>query len=150
MAKSRTIRLAESWRPEPDDPYGADKRRLVRYLLDNHISSTNPRPIDSIRREVNFTRSYGREAFQHQLLGPLRRDPKVFVGTSRSGIFQVTTPEDVDVTLGFYTWRVRSELAHARNFRSLARRTRLMAGYQACIPENKRSSDDLSRRVRFT
>jgi len=137
MPMPRTIRLAERWTPDPNDRFGEDKRRLIRYLLDNHISSNNPRPIDAVRREVNFTRRYGREAFQHQLLGPLRRDPRVFVGTCRTGIFLVTSAEDVDATLGFYTWRVRSELRHARNLKDLARRTRLMVGYRSRIPDNK-------------
>lgn len=52
-------------------------------------------------------------------------------------MFLVTTPEDVDATLGFYTWRVRAELRHARNLRALAKRTKLLAGYESKIPDNK-------------
>jgi hypothetical protein len=137
MPKLRTIRLAESWAPDPDDDYGEDKRRLIRYLLDNEITSTKPISLKEILQQVKFTRKYRREALQHKLLGPLRRDQKVFVGTSSKGIFLVTTPQDVDTTLGFYTWRVRAELRHARNLRALAKRTKLLAGYESKIPANK-------------
>src|SRR5690606_22990049 len=75
--------------------------------------------------------------FQQQLVGPLRRDPRVFVGTSNAGLYLVTTPEDADATLGFYTSRVRAELHHARNLRRLAKRTRLMEGYTSAIPEKR-------------
>jgi len=137
MPRLRIIRLAESWTPEPGDPFGEDKHHLIRYLLDNHITSENPRPIDAVRQDLGLTTRYSRELFQHQVLGPLRRDPKVFVGTCNAGIFLVTKAEDVDATLGFYTWRVRSELRHARNLKDLARRTRLMAGYRSRIPDKK-------------
>lgn len=137
MAKRRIVRLAESWTPAPDDPFGEDKRRFIRYLLDNAISAENPRPILSILRLGLFTREYRKEAFQHQILGPLRRDPRVFIGTSNAGVFIVTTAEDADTTLGFYTWRVRAELRHARNLRRLAKRTNLMEGYISTIPEKK-------------
>ena len=45
MAKRRIVRLAESWTPDPDDPFGKDKQRFIRYLLDNGITASNPRPI---------------------------------------------------------------------------------------------------------
>jgi hypothetical protein len=106
-------------------------------LLDNQITVWNPRPIQSILDQDLFERHYTREGFQHQLLGPLRRDSRVFIGTSNAGLFLVTTPEDADATLGFYTWRIRAELRHARNLRQLAKRTKLMAGYTSAIPENK-------------
>jgi hypothetical protein len=134
MPKPRIVRFAESWVPDPKDPFGEDKRRLIRYLLDNGITVVNPRSIQSILGLSLFERSYTREAFQHRLLGPLRRDPRVFIGTSSAGLFLVTTPQDADATLGFYTWRVRAELRHARNLRRLARRTKLMEGYTAAIP----------------
>jgi hypothetical protein len=137
MALPRIVRLAKSWTPDPDDPFGEDKRRLIRFLLDNNITAMNPRPIGWILDNCTLERHYSREAFQHQLLGPLRRDPRVFVGTSSAGLFLVTSPEDADVTLGFYTARVRAELYHARNLRRLAKRTKLMKGYAAEIPDNK-------------
>jgi hypothetical protein len=137
MAMSRLVRLAESWVPEPHDPFGEDKRRLIRFLLDRSVSSANPKTIPTLLREISFTRSYRREAFQHKLLGPLRRDPRVFVGVSSAGIFLVTTPEDADTTLGFYTWRVRAELRHARNLRALAKRAKLFVDHRSKIPDNK-------------
>lgn len=137
MPKPRLVRLAESWRPDPDDPYGEDKQRLIRYLLENNRSAANPVTLPQVLREVEFTRSYRREALQHKLLGPLRRDSRVFVGTSNAGIFLVTKPEDVDATLGFYTWRIRAELRHARNLRALAKRTKLLDNHATTIPENR-------------
>jgi len=137
MPKPRIVRLAESWKPDPEDPAGEDKYRLIRYLLDHEVTSANPRPINTILDNVTFTRPYGREAFQHQLLGPLRRDPRVFIGTSGAGIFLVTSAEDADATLGFYTGRVRAELRHARNLRALAKRAKLMVGYEPKIPANR-------------
>ena len=137
MAKSRLVRLAELWTPDPDDPFGEDKRRLLKYLRENNNSASNPVTLPEILKNVKFTRSYRREALQHKLLGPLRRDARVFVGTSSKGIFLVTTPEDVDATLGFYTWRIRAELRHARNLRGLAKRTKLLDGHKTTIPKNK-------------
>jgi hypothetical protein len=137
MPKPRIIRFAENWTPDPSDRFGEDKRRLIRYLLENGITVVNPRPIQSILSLGLFERSYTREAFQHQLLGPLRRDSRVFIGTSNAGVFLITTPQDADATLGFYTWRVRAELRHARNLRRLAKRTKLMNGYTATIPAKK-------------
>jgi hypothetical protein len=102
------------------------------------VTSANPKKINSILKQVEFTRPYRREAFQHQILGPLRRDPRVFVGTSSAGIFLVTTPQDADVTLGFYTWRVRAELRHARNLRALAKRAKLFSGHQSTAAPNKK------------
>lgn len=137
MAKPRLVRLAESWTPRPDDPYGEDKKRLIRFLLDSGFTASKPVTLSKILSEVSFTRKYRREGLQHQLLGPLRRDGRVFVGTSSAGVFLVTTPEDFDATLGFYTWRVRAELRHARNLRSLAKRTNLLKGYESKVPANK-------------
>lgn len=137
MAKLPTVRLAESWRPDPDDAYGPDKLKLIRFLLANDVSCANPMTIPQILKEVSFSEKYRREGFQHQILGPLRRDPKVFIGTSSKGLFIVTTPEDVDTTLGFYTWRIRAELRHARSLRALSKRTKLFKGHESKIPENK-------------
>jgi len=137
MAGNRLVRLAEMWTPDDDDAYGEDKRRLIRYLLDHKRTSFNPVTLRQVLSEIQFTRPYHREALQHKLLGPLRRDSRVFVGTSNAGIFLVTTPEDVDATLGFYTWRIRAELRHARNLRGLAKRTKLLANHHTKIPPNK-------------
>lgn len=137
MAKSRMVRFAETWTPDPDDPLGEDKRRLVTYLLENQVTVENPRSIESILDQGLFSKAYTRSAFQHRLLGPLREDPRVFVGTSNAGLFLVTTPEDADATLAFYTSRIRAELRHARNLRKLAKRTKLMDGYLSAIPEKK-------------
>jgi hypothetical protein len=137
MAKLKLVALAEKWTPDPDDPLGEDKKRLIHYLLDNEVTSTTPVTLAKILAEVKFTQKYRREALQHQLLGPLRRERNVFIGTSNAGVFLVTTPEDVDTTLGFYTWRIRAELRHARNLRALAKRTNLLAGYKSKIPATK-------------
>lgn len=137
MAKSRIVHLADSWTPEPGDISGEDKLKFIRYLLENNVTAANPRPINRILKDLGLTKVYTREKFQHQILGPLRRDPSVFVGTCNSGLFLVTTAEDADATLGFYTWRVRAELRHARNLRKLAKRTKLMANYVSAVPAKK-------------
>lgn len=137
MPEPRLVRLAKSWSPDPDDKYGEDKRRLIRFLLDNGHTAANPVTLPAVLANITFTRSYHREALQHKLLGPLRRDAKVFVGTSNAGIFLVTTADDVDATLGFYTWRIRAELRHARNLRALAKRTKLLTGHETTLPTNK-------------
>ncbi|MGC4084424.1 MAG: DUF3800 domain-containing protein [Vicinamibacterales bacterium] len=129
MPKPRLVKLAESWRPDPKDPHGEDKLRLIRYLLQLETSAAAPIPILKLLREVPFTTISGREPLQHKLLGPLRRDRRVFIGTSNRGVFLVTSAEDVDATLGFYTWRVRAELRHARNLKALAKRTKVLDGY---------------------
>src|SRR5262249_43429217 len=115
--RTKLMRLAERWRPLADDPGGDDQRRLIDYLLARSASWFNPVTIDKVIAEAGFEKSYRRSSFQHQLLGPLRKRRDVFVGTGSTGIFLVTTPEDADQTLGFYTTRVRQELRHARNLR---------------------------------
>ena len=60
MPKPRIVRFAESWTPDPKDPYGEDKRRLIRYLLDNAITVMNPRPIQAILDLGLFERSVPR------------------------------------------------------------------------------------------
>lgn len=137
MAKPKILHLAERWTPAPNDPSGEDKRRLVKFLLENDIGAGNPMTIKTVMTRLGFSARYSREAFQHQLLGPLRRDPRVFVGTSSRGIFLIKSAEDADTTLGFYTWRIRAELRHARNLRALTRRARLMEGHQSSIPKKK-------------
>jgi hypothetical protein len=137
MTKPRIVKRAEAWSPDPEDELGQDKRRLLDYLLKLEASAENPVPIKAVLKNAKLSKKYRREAFQHQILGPLRWERDVFVGTSNGGIFLVTTPEDADATLGFYTWRIRAELRHARNLRSLARRTRLMAGYESKLAGNK-------------
>jgi len=137
VPKLPTVRLAESWKPDPDDLYGPDKLKLIKFLLQNQVSCTNPMTIPRILKELKFSEKYRREGFQHQILGPLRRDPKVFIGTSNKGLFIVTTPDDVDTTLGFYTWRIRAEMRHARSLRALAKRTKLFKGHKSTIPDNK-------------
>jgi len=137
MAKPLIVKLAERWSSDPDDELGHDKRKLLDYLLKVNATAEDPVPIKIVLEEAELSRKYRREAFQHQILGPLRRDRNVFVGTSSRGIFLVTRPEDADATLGFYTWRIRAELRHARNLRALARRARLMAGYTSKLSSSK-------------
>lgn len=130
MTPPKIIRLAASWQPKPG-PFSEDQKHLVRFLLEHEIGASSPMTISEVMTRLGLTDSYSKEAFQHQLLGPLRRDPRIFVGTSSRGIFLVKTPEDADATLGFYTGRIRAELRHARNLRALARRTKLMDGYES-------------------
>ena len=137
MPKPRIVLLAESWTPHPTDELGPDKRKLLDYLLKIGATAESPVPIKVVLKKAGLSKKFRREAFQHQILGPLRREREVFVGTSNAGIFLVTSPEDADTTLGFYTWRIRAELRHARNLRALARRTRLMAGYKSRVRGNK-------------
>jgi hypothetical protein len=137
MSKSRLLKLAERWKPRDGDPDGEDQRRLIEYLLERSASWSNPVTIETVLEEAGFENSYSRSAFQHRLLGPLRKRRDIFVGTGNGGIFLVTTPEDADQTLGFYTTRVRQELRHARNLRNLARRTKLFEGYTPAADPKK-------------
>lgn len=122
MTKTRLIRLAEKYKPSPDDPRGADKKALIDYLLAAGADSSSPISIKKILKEVSFSSPYTPNRFQHQLVGPLRRERSVFVGTSNKGLFLVTNRDDADRTLAFYTWRVRAELRHARNLRGIVKR----------------------------
>ena len=81
MTRSRLRWLAEHWRPDPGDPCGEDQHSLVQYLLERSASCKNPVPIDEARRDLGLTDTYSRSAFQHRLLGPLRKRRDVFVGT---------------------------------------------------------------------
>ncbi len=129
MSKPKLVRLAERWKPLEGDPCGQDQKRLIDFLLQRSASWIHPVAIEKVLDEAGFVNTYSRTAFQHKLLGPLRKRRDVFVGTGGGGIFLVTTPEDADQTLAFYTNRIRQELRHARNLRTLARRTKLFAGY---------------------
>jgi hypothetical protein len=110
---------------------------LIQFLLDNEHGATKPVTLGEILDKVHFSHAYTRNGLQHKLIGPLRRDSKVFVGVSSAGVFLVTTPEDVDATLGFYTPRIRAELRHARYLRALAKSTNLLEGYQTPLPSAK-------------
>jgi hypothetical protein len=70
MAKPRILRLAERWTPDPNDPLGEDKRRLIRFLLENGITAMNPRPKQWMIEHCEFEHHCTREGFPHQLLGP--------------------------------------------------------------------------------
>ena len=87
MPKSKLLKLAEKWQPNPDDPHGEDKHRLISYLLKTNRSAANPVTLTKLLNVVPFKTINHREGLQHQLLGPLRRDPNVFVGTSNAGVF---------------------------------------------------------------
>ena len=135
MLKPRLVRLAEKWKPSPEDPFGEDQRRLVTFLLERSTTWQNPIPIDRILKEAGFVQTYSRSAFQHRLLGPLRRRRDVFIGTGGGGLYLVLSAEDAHQTLAFYTTRIRSELRHARNLRILARRSKL---FQEYAPQEKK------------
>lgn len=137
MPETRLAKLARRWRPDSDDADATAKSLVVQLLLDQEVTSDHPMTITEVMNRTGLTGVYTRESFQHAVLGPLRRDPKVFVGTSSRGIFLVTRPEDVNTTLGFYTWRVRAELRHARNLRSLAKRAKVFDGQESRIPEER-------------
>ena len=124
MARNRLIQLARRWRPNGEDPRGEDKRLLLDYLLNNGVTASNPKPIDELL-VVPFGSRYKRSAFQHQIVGPLRREPAVFIGVSNAGLFLVTNPTDAATTLDFYATRLRAEQRHVRSLRALAKRTRL-------------------------
>ena len=103
-------------------------------MLEHNVTVTNPRSIESLLKSGLFTREYKRSQFQQQVVGPLRRDPRIFVGWSGGGLFLVTSPDAADAALAAYTGRIRAELRHARSLRKLARRTRLMDGHVVSMP----------------
>jgi hypothetical protein len=137
MANAALLRLARRWRPEPEDPFGEDKRILIQFLLHRNATSTNPKPIDWVAHHAPFTREYSRNEIQNYLMVPLRNDDRVFIGTSNAGIYLILSPEDADATLGFYTARIRSELKHARALKKLAKRTRLFDNYTSALDPGK-------------
>ncbi|WP_291988102.1 DUF3800 domain-containing protein [Luteitalea sp.] len=124
MARNRLIQLARRWRPSAEDPLGDDKKRLLDYLIDNEVTASNPKPIEDLLA-VPFGGRYKRSAFQHRIVGPLRREPAVFIGVSNAGLFLVTSAVDAATTLDFYATRLRAEQRHVRSLRALARRTKL-------------------------
>lgn len=137
MPEAKLLRLAKRWRPQPDDPLGSVKRGLIECLIEQGASCEAPVPINRLRGLLGLENTFSREAFQHQLLGPLRRERTLFIGTGSKGVYLVTSPRDADETLGFYTWRIRAEQRHARNLRALARRTKLFEGYTATPRKGK-------------
>ncbi len=141
------LRLAKRWKPKANDPYGVDKRTLIDFLLENQVTSQNPKQIDWLRHNLPFDRAYTRSEFQHRLLIPLRNEPTIFIGTS-FGVFLVTSAADADQALGFYSSRVRSEQRHSRNLRSLAKRTKLFDGYVS-VPSRTRKGKLRSRSIIF-
>lgn len=78
--------------------------------------------LQEVARRANFSRSYSREALQQELIVPLRREGKVFIGTGPKGIYLLEDAEDADKTLAFYTRRIRTELLHLRSLKRVARR----------------------------
>src|SRR5436853_406823 len=115
MAKKTFIKLAHDWKPDDNDPRGADKRVLLDYLLKHAKGHEHAMSLDRVRKEAPFENSYStKESLQQALIVPLRSEGKVFIGTSNKGIFLIDKPEDADTTISFYTTRIRSELHHVR------------------------------------
>lgn len=138
MPHPTLLRLARRWKPAQGDDYGADKRRLLDFMLENNITSSNPKQIGWILGNVEFSRHYTRNQFQHQLLVPLRNESTIFIGSTSAGVFLVTSPLDADEALGFYSARVRAEQRHSRNLRKLAKRTKLFEGYTSVVGKTKK------------
>src|SRR5436309_2426210 len=131
MPSRSMLRNAQRWRPNSSDQYGSDKLALLRFLIRHAAGHEHAIPIKSVLQRTRFRRSYKKESFQLKLLVPLRSDPRVFVGTSNRGIYLVTTAEDADNTIGFYTSRIRSEQKHLSNLKALAKHYQLFAQYQS-------------------
>ena len=109
------------------DSLSLGERRLVRHSYDHPEDSQGSRLLSEVSPRGLPARHLRATAQRSQ----------VFIGTSNKGLFIVTTPEDVDTTLGFYTWRIGAELRHARSLRALSKRTKLFKGHKSTIPENK-------------
>jgi hypothetical protein len=130
MAKA-FIKLAKDWQPDDDDPDSQDKRTLLDFLLLHAKGREHAMPLSQVTKEADFERPYTRESLQHTLIVPLRSQGKVFIGTSNKGIYLIEKPEDADTTISFYTTRIRSELHHVRNLKTLARKYHLFSNYKS-------------------
>jgi hypothetical protein len=126
---SRLLTSATRWKASPADPAGADKQRLITFLLRNGVGCANAVPLRTITAKVRFSKSYSREALQHELIVPLRREGRVFIGTSNRGVYLIESASDADATLSFYTTRIRSELRHVRNLKALTRKYGIFDGF---------------------
>lgn len=125
------IEKARNWTPNPNDPYGRDKKIFLNYLLRNCAGFKNSQKIDSILESLSsrFNKIYKRGSLQHLLLVPLREEAGFFVGTSSKGIYFVEGPEDALITENFYSKRIRSEEKHLRNLQIIVSKNRLFRDY---------------------
>lgn len=136
MARRRTLlSSASEWTPDPKDPDGGAKRALISYLIETDANFVKPITIATLQRRVRALRKYSRGQFQQLVVGPLRRERHVFIGTSSRGLFLVQSPQDAFETMAFYTDRIRAERWHLRNLKILAKRYRL---FQSFVPEKSR------------
>ena len=99
MAKLRMVRFAETWTPDPDDPLGEDKRRLVAHLLENQEAGRvcaptravePPRGRRVIRRAVDARRPVAAPAARCAGPGGHAR--------ARGPVSAVRLPEDPDLS----------------------------------------------------
>ena len=129
MPKKTMLEAVADWEPNPDDPSGGDKHVLLNFLAKHAVGSRNPISIERVASSAAFSRKYTREGVQQQLMVPLRAEGQIFIGTGSKGIYLIDSPEDGDKTIQFYSTRIRSELRHLRNLKSLAARYNLFSGY---------------------
>lgn len=136
------LKNAIDWRPsDPQDPHGNDKKKFINYMIDNHCGFNNATSIKSLLKSIpGFATKYKKESFQHNILVPLREDPKVFIGIrSNKGIFLVTNADDANTTYKFYSTRINSEQKHWRNLRKIAKKYKLFKNYKSTDQKGHRS-----------
>jgi hypothetical protein len=126
MLRKKIIEKIQNWKPKRQDAFGEDKLRFIRYMSENCSGIANANSIQNIIHSISFQRKYTKESFQHHIIVPLREEDDIFVGTSSKGIFLVQDASDVQATMDFYTKRIRSEHAHLRNLKRIARKNGLV------------------------
>ena len=93
----------------------------------------------SILETLHLDKIHSKEQLQHNVIVPLREQKDFFIGTSSKGIYLIDDPTDAEVTIDFYTARIRSEHKHLRNLRRIVKRDNLFRNLQRTVQANDRS-----------
>jgi hypothetical protein len=138
--KKTLLEEARDWKPDPVDIYGKDKKKFLTHMVTHCNGKENPCSIDIILKTLHFEKSYSRQSFQHQILGPLRKEESVFIGTGHEGLYLITDKNAALETIQFYSHRIHSERYHLRNLFRLANKKGLFQDDEVKSPTAKATS----------
>jgi hypothetical protein len=138
--KKTLLEEAMDWKPDPVDIYGKDKKKFLTHMVTHCNGKENPCSIDIILKTIHFEKSYSRQSFQHQILGPLRKEESVFIGTGHKGLYLITDKNAALETIQFYSNRIHSERYHLRNLFRLANKKGLFQDNEVESPTTKATS----------
>lgn len=135
----RSLDRANHWQPDPNDNFGPDQKTFLEFMIENCSGYDKAMPEKSILNSLRLDKIHSKEQLQHHVIVPLREQKGFFIGTSSKGIYFIDAASDAEVTIDFYTARIRSEHKHLRNLRGIVKRDNLFRNLQRTVQGIDRS-----------